>query len=285
MDKTQLLIFIVSIGLSLAAYPVAIFHGIGDACENRGMREITEYFSSQLGGVYAKCIESAGGVNDWFTSFISQAKKSCEEIKKDENFQGDFSVVGISQGSLLARYVIESCDMPGRVKRYVSIGGPQMGVAKFPHCDKGIFCSILNKLVDSAIYSTLVQSYIGPSGYFKNNKNYSKYLSHSTFLPELNNEKEEKDSNKKDRFSALEQIVLIKFSKDTMILPKETAWFQFVDEKSQLVELKDSDFYINDYIGVKKLVEENKINFVELEGNHLNFDYDDIDQHMIPVLQ
>ena len=82
---------------------MAIFHGFGDACENSGMQRITKYFSEKLNNTYTKCIETGGADQDIFTSFHTQADKACEAIKSDENFSGDFSVVGLSQGSLLAR--------------------------------------------------------------------------------------------------------------------------------------------------------------------------------------
>jgi palmitoyl-protein thioesterase len=279
------LVLLILNGAAKAAYPVAIFHGIGDSCLiNPGMHEIVNYFAKGL-DVYAKCIETGGGPLDWLTSFNHQANKACNAIKEDKNFEGEFSVVGISQGSLLARYIIESCDMKGKVKRYVSIGGPQMGVGAFPQCTGGAFCNLVNKAVSSAVYFKLIQSVIGPAGYFKDPSNYQTYVNYSTFLADLNNEKEEKKNSHKDRFVNLEKVVLIKFSEDTMIIPRETAWFQFYDENRNVMKLEDTEFYQKDFIGLKQLNEENKIKFVELEGNHLNFDYEDIDKYMLPALK
>ena len=283
--KLILIVFISTLSLCLSAYPVAVFHGIGDACSNSGMENISRYFSKQLGGVYVRCIESAGGLSDFVTSFKYQAEKACEEINSDPNFHGMFSVVGISQGALLARYIIESCQMPGRVKRYVSIGGPQMGVGKVPHCENGFICRILNGAASSVIYSSLIQNNVGPSGYFKDISNYSSYLSYSTFLSELNNEKSEKDTSRKERFMNLENLVLIKFSSDSMIIPRETAWFQFYNEKFEVEPLTQSAFYNEDFIGLRTLNEQDKIKFVELPGEHLHFGYYDIDDHMIPYLK
>ena len=42
------------------------------------------------------------------------------------------------------------------------------------------------------------------------------------------------------------------FEDDTMIIPKETAWFGFYDVDGEtLVKMEDSDFYKQDYIGMK----------------------------------
>jgi triacylglycerol esterase/lipase EstA (alpha/beta hydrolase family) len=55
----------------------------------------------------------------------------------NENFQGEFNVMGLSQGSLLARYIVEKCPIKGKVRNYLSIGGPNMGVNEVPGCAKG----------------------------------------------------------------------------------------------------------------------------------------------------
>jgi len=248
------------------------------------MSDISNYFSTLLNNTYVTCIETGGGPLDFVTSFNYQVRKGCEKIKNDPNFQGDFSVVGISQGALHARHIIEKCDMKGRVKRYVSIGGPQMGVGSIPQCTGGIFCQVVNKVAGSLVYYSIIQMIVGPAGYFKDVSQYDTYLGYSSFLSDLNNEKPEKNESYKERFSALEKTVLIKFSEDTMIIPKETAWFQFYNDKMEVAELKDQEFYKSDFLGVKKLNEEGKISFVELQGNHLQFSDYDIVEYMIPAL-
>jgi palmitoyl-protein thioesterase len=281
----KLIINCLLISLITSAYPVAVFHGIGDSCLiNPGMGRITEFFSKSLGGVYAKCIETAGGPLDWMTSFKGQAQEACDIIKSDPNFAGDFSIVGLSQGALLGRIVLEACDMPGRVKRFVSIGGPHMGVGAFPHCGGGFICKLVNNVIGSAVYYSYIQNHVGPAGYFKDINHYNSFLGVSP-LADINNENQHKNNSYKERFSNLEKVVLIKFASDTMIIPKETAWFQFYDQNKQVAKLEDSEFYKNDYIGLRKLNEESKIHFVELPGDHLRFNNDDIEKYMIPALK
>lgn len=283
--KIKFLLFFSLLILGNCALPVAIFHGLGDACIFPGMWRMTNYFSKNLDNTYSRCIETGGNVIDWFTSFESQAKRGCEKIKEDKNFDGEFSVIGLSQGALLARYIIEKCDMKGVVKNYISIGGPQMGVAKFPHCPSGAICDVLNFAVGKAIYFSLVQNHIGPAGYFKTHHNFQNYLKYSHFLADLNNEKEEKNPKYKKRFMELDNLLLIKFSKDTMIIPRETAHFEFYNKKNQVELLINTDFYKKDYIGLRNLIENKKVQFEEIKGDHLHFSYSDIDRLMIPILK
>lgn len=50
----------------------------------------------------------------------------------------------------------------------------------------------------------------------------------------------------------LEKMVLIMFNKDTMIEPKETAWFQtFKENTNELEKLEDTQMYKEDWLGLK----------------------------------
>ena len=76
-------------------------------------------------------------------------------------------------------------------------------------------------------------------------------------MADLNNEKEQKNAEYKKRMMDLDRILLIKFKEDTMIIPRETAHFEFFDENDKVISLKDSEFYKADFIRVRKLIEEN----------------------------
>jgi palmitoyl-protein thioesterase len=70
-----------------------------------------------------------------------------------------------------------------------------------------------------------------------------------------------------------------------MILPRETAWFGYYDKDLKtLLNYNETDLYKNDYIGIRELNENGKIDFVGLPGNHLQFSDDDILKYFIPAL-
>lgn len=67
---------------------------------------------------------------------------------------------------------------------------------------------------------------IGPAGYFRDPNHLDVYLNYSCFLPYVNNEKPENYTTTiNERFAALNGALLVSFMNDTMIYPKETAWF------------------------------------------------------------
>ena len=57
--------------------------------------------------------------------------------------------------------------MKGHVRNFLSIAGPQMGVAKLPHCFSGKICAAVNSGVRDVVYMGLAQAHIGPAGYFR----------------------------------------------------------------------------------------------------------------------
>lgn len=77
-----------------------------------------------------------------------------------------------------------------------------MGVESIPHCGGHSYCYPINSLAKSMIYTSVVQSGVGPAGYFRDPNNLESYLKQSHFLPDLNNERnfsEERKSRVKNR--------------------------------------------------------------------------------------
>lgn len=155
-------------------------------------------------------------------------------------YDDEFNVIGLSQGGLLARYIVEECDMKGKVRNMVTIGGPHMGVDKIPHCFEGVVCDMVNKVAKALVYDSTVQNNLVPAGYFRDPANLDGYKKGSVFLPALNNEIEQtsdKAMARKSRFEALNGAMLVRFTNDTMISPSYTAWFQPHDEHDKVLPL------------------------------------------------
>lgn len=195
--------------------------------------------------------------------------------------------MGLSQGALLARYIATSCDLGStKVRNLASIGGPNMGVADVPQCFDGFICNIVNAIARDLVYLSIVQNHLGPAGYFRDPSHMDKYLKDSVFLPWINNEEGDESvlATQKERFSNLNGVLLMMFSQDTMVYPKESEWFQTMDENFNLIALEDSDWYKNDVLGFKTLNEAKKVTFTEVDGDHLQFSQDDISNTIVPFL-
>ena len=265
--------------------PIALFAGFGDECDFPGMNAFTNFFAKEL-NTTAKCIWiGAGSISSVVMSFEEQGKAACKKLENDPDFSGEFSVVGNSQGGLLARYVVEKCEgVRGRVRNFASFGGPHMGVGKLPHCFNGFICNFINYVIDNVVYFSFIQNNIGPAGYFRDPGHIDYYRSHSIFLPSVNNEVEF-DQAAYDGWSSLNKVFLGMFAKDTMIFPAETAWFYELQADGSVLPFNQTQLYLNDTIGLKKLDEQDKLVFHKFPGDHLQFSYQDIREYVFPVLQ
>jgi len=74
------------------------------------------------------------------------------------------------------------------------------------------------------------------------------------------------------------------FDKDSVIYPKETAWFQQLDEQGHVLPLNATDFYNDDFIGLKAMNDQKKVHWVSFDGDHLQFTTDDIKNTIVPFL-
>jgi hypothetical protein len=127
--------------------PTAMFHGFGDACIQPGDIQFNRLLSAGTNAP-VHCIEvGMPSFGEVFNNFETIAKISCSKLSAHKDFQGEFNVVGLSQGGLLARYIAEECEMPGKVRNMLTIGGPHMGVDAVPGCFEGILCGIVNFFV------------------------------------------------------------------------------------------------------------------------------------------
>ena len=260
--------------------PVAIIHGFMQICTSRDLTIMVD-FIHERSGQYTKCIESGGGGVDLSRSFEDQAKKACEIISSDPNYENDFAIVSISQGGVLARYVIEKCKMKGIVKKFIAIGGPLAGTHQLPHCFRGVVCHILNSFADWFCYKGYVQKTFGPSGYFRTSNHLERFQKSKSVLLNVNNQKEY-DSEAKRRFLLLEKLVLIGFKRDTMISPRESAFFYEYDEDHNLVNMKDTEIYKKDLFGLKTLDESNRIEMHFLDERHCYFSFQNMQDYVIP---
>jgi len=161
-----------------------------------------------------------------------------------------------------------------------------MGVADLPQCFDGDVCATVNTVVRKLVYKDLIQNIVGPAGYFRDPWHMDEYLSNSVFLRFLNNEAGE-DADKarnKERFSALNGVQLILFTEDSMVYPNESEWFGQLDTDENVVHVTDTDWYKEDYIGLRALDEAGKVDYVSIVGDHLQFSEDDINNTIVPFL-
>jgi len=85
---------------------------------------------------------------------------------------------------------------------------------------------------------------------------------------------------------SLENFAMVKFTEDTMVQPIASEWFGFYETGQDIITipLQQSDLYIEDWIGMKTLDQQKKLQFFAVVGDHLQFTDAWFYQNMIPYL-
>ena len=69
-----------------------------------------------------------------------------------------------------------------------------------------------------------------------------------------------------------------------MITPRESAFFNELDEKHNLVDMKDTEIYKKDLFGLKTLEEQGKIIRYLVDDWHCYYSWEDINNYVIPYV-
>ncbi len=266
--------------------PIAVFHGVNGACEGF-VDNWADYLGKQTNS-YSRCLEYGAHSKSAYRSFESIGKTACDLLNSDDNFNGDFNIVGFSQGGLVARYIIEVCKIKGRIKNVLTFGSPHAGIELVPCHTDGYLKNLcyLGDLVLPYIFGKLpfLTRFFSPLSYFRSPL-YEKLFEERSYLAYLNNEMKEKSDDFKKKFTSLEKLVLIKFSEDDMVRPNQSAWFMKFTKEYKLEEYKDSKFYMEDMLGLKYLNDNGRVEFVEFEGRHMHLRKNEMDKYVVPVLR
>jgi palmitoyl-protein thioesterase len=268
--------------------PFIVLHGIGDKCKNKGVSHFTELLSNWSGSS-GSCIEIGDGyMTSWTMPLEKQAEIVCEQVKAMPDLKDGYNIVGLSQGNVIGRGIIEFCDGGPPVYNMISLGGPHAGTASVPLCGTSFICELVDALIKGELYSDFVQEHLAPSGYLKIPTDISGYLKGCRFLPKLNNElPDERNSTYKERFSSLKNLILIMFEHDTVLIPRETAWFGYYPDGnfSVILPANETALYKEDWIGLKTLDDAGRVKYISVPGNHLGITPSDMLKHVVPYLE
>lgn len=252
------------------------------------MKRFTQQLSS-FSGAEGYCVEVGNGSWDsWFLSLKEQTEIVCEKVKQMKELKEGYNIVGLSQGNLIGRGVVEFCDGGPPIKNFISLAGPHAGTASVPLCGSGILCVLADNLIKGEVYSDYIQEHLAPSGYLKLPNAIPDYLEKCRFLPVLNNEiPDQRNSTYKERFSSLQNLVLIMFEHDTVLIPKETSWFGYYPDGffKPVLPPQSTELYIEDWIGLRTLDEAGKVHFISVPGKHLGISQEDMKKHVVPYLK
>mmetsp|Transcript_12920 Transcript_12920/g.25741 ORF Transcript_12920/g.25741 Transcript_12920/m.25741 type:complete len:311 (-) Transcript_12920:46-978(-) len=275
-----------------SGFAVVLWHGMGDTCcLPFSMGSIKRTLEAHVEGVYVRSLmigenEQTDQANGFFMPISEQLDFACNVIKEDPKLKGGFHAIGFSQGGLFLRALIQTCEGIS-VKNLISIGGPQQGVFGMPRCTEPAFlCDTMRQLLEMGAYLSIVQSRLVQAQYWHDPLHHDEYLKDNIFLPAINNELGTKNATYSGRLSQLENLVLVMFENDTMVIPRESAWFGFYkDGQGKEVEtLEDSRLYKEDWLGLQALNEKGKLHKLQSPGNHLQMPKGYFEDNIIPFI-
>ena len=120
-----------------------VFHGFSMHCKGVHEGEFLANHIKEVTGAHAECVEIMADFEEpekaadasMYSNFVKYTEAACEAVRKSPNFgqNTEFNLVGISQGSLVARNLVENCpDL--KVRNLFTIGGPHRGTYALEHC-------------------------------------------------------------------------------------------------------------------------------------------------------
>ena len=259
--------------------PTVIWHGMGDSCcFSFSMGYIKKTIEKNVPGIYVTSIrigdnEEEDVYNSFFKNSNTQIDMVCKQLGADKQIQkaGAYNAVGFSQGGQFLRALAQRCPEP-RMNNLVSIGGQHQGVFGLPRCPgvKSKLCDYARVLLDMGAYLSFVQDTLVQAQYWHDPLNEDLYAKKSIFLADINQESNFNQSYR-DNLMKLNNFVMVKFLRDTMVQPPESEWFGFYAPGQDQVTLNytQTSLYIEDKLGLKEMDRQGKLHFLKVDDDHL----------------
>lgn len=133
------------------------------------------------------------------------------------------------------------------------------------------YIPVTKEIVWLPLYTSIAQSFISPSNYWKDPFHYDRYLESVKFLPQLNNETgTEFSDSSRENFLKLKLAVFTGSNGDAIIEPYQSALFEFwkinQDSEYELKPMHEQEVYKSDFFGLKTLEKEGRLVMLDIPG-------------------
>jgi palmitoyl-protein thioesterase len=260
-------------------FPIVLLHGI--TSDHTELTPVENWLKENLPNrVYN--LEIGNGKSDSiFKTMDWQLAQLCNTIYSIDDLKDGFHFIGLSQGGLLARGYVEKCNIYP-VMNLITWVTPHAGVYGFGDVD-GMDINF-NK-----IYTPLYQSIYSFAGYWKDPYIYDTYLKEASYLPNLNNERQNfiqysnyfEFRNNIDNMKSLKNFVMIWSPNDDVLNPPQSGKFGFYSIQNNatntssntntilpIIDLFDTVQYKEDWLGLRTLNESERLHILETNCTH-----------------
>ena len=249
--------------------PVVVMHGI--VGEAKKMRDIRNWIEEALPGTLTFAIEIGNGaVDSVVMPMTKQVDEFCKKIYEIEELRKGFNLIGFSQGGLIARAYVQRCnDFP--VINLLSWNSPQGGQFGF---SSSLVPDWLVRALNSAPYEPSLQDGVSVAQYWRDPYRLEEYLEKSKFLADLNNERVDKNPQYARNLVTLQTLMLQYSPNDGVISPEISGWFGTYarntgpGKSGVLVPMQERELYTQDWIGLRQLGEDGRIEFHTANCSH-----------------
>lgn len=259
--------------------PVVLWHGMGDTCcFPFSMGHIKRLIEKRVPHIHVHSLMIGSNIiadeeHGYFGDVNEQVQEVCDKIANDTKLKDGYHAMGFSQGGQFLRAVAERCPQPP-IKNLITLGGQHQGVFGLPNCPPNdTMCEEVRRLLDLGAYFEYIQHTVVQAQYWHDPLNEALYAEMSFFLADINNERDF-NSDYKENLQKLENFVMVKFTEDSMVVPVESEWFGFYtpNQDVEVLPLQQTDLYIEDNLGLKAMDKAGKLQFLSVDGDHLQFD-------------
>ena len=233
------------------------FHGINDRCSD--IESTLRYLFPRSDAI---CIETTRGQ---LLSFDLQIKIGCDYLNAEiDKLKDGFTLVGMSQGGL----ILQRCEAGKYVKRLLTMGTPNNGVAIIPSTDSQ---NPINTVILPLCFTKFFKYIVGPCNYIRSTKYYDRYMNSYSVILDLNNEKNENEDYK-NRIRQLEMFMTVQFTQDKMVQPGSSSVFGFYSDDSYSThsEMEDEDVYKKDRLSLKELENSGRFFRCKIDNQHMH---------------
>ncbi|KAF1992525.1 alpha/beta-hydrolase [Aulographum hederae CBS 113979] len=276
--------------------PLILWHGLGDNYAADGIASVAKLAEQSNPGTFVYPIRLADDASgdrsaSFFGNLTEQLDSVCEDLAAHPILSQAPAVnaLGFSQGGQFLRAYISRCNAPP-VRNLVTFGSQHSGISSFQSCSVGDWlCHTFSSLLHSNAYGEFAQGRLVPAQYYRTLNRTTRratreYLDASNFLADVNGEREgERNTTYARNMAGLEKFVMYVFEDDKTVVPKESGWFADVYEpeeegdgktEREVVPLRNTTLYKEDWIGLKELDEKKGLVFRTHPGEHMQLDDD-----------
>ncbi len=255
MNKLLTIFTLLSLTYAMTQKPIVLMHGIESHAEN--LEEMKTWLETTFNRKVFNIELGDGDDYSTDTPVYVQIDELRKVLHAIDDLKNGFDFVGISQGGLLGRGLVQKYNAEFCVDNLITLVSPHGGV-------------FIKNLGVFNFYTQKMQSKLSFANYWRDPTKYIGYLLHSHFLADANNEKPVKNPLYKANMIALKNFVMVYSPNDEIVKPPESGIFSFYDHELKVINLNSTELYQQDWLGLKHLTETNRLHMFNTTCSHVD---------------